>query len=278
MISWENYEEYMIMHADGELPPAGEQELMAFLDAHPQLKQELSFYVRTRLTPDETIIYTDKNSLLRQGPKRAVIFPAWVKYGVAAGIAAIMFVSSYKYWYAGNNTNTVVKNDTAKHTPAPTINVPVANTPVQNTQVPKQTITAITHAPVQHKQPGLINNKVVNKKQEAIVTVDNNVPAIQQPDRIKTLSVAGTKPLPCNNADVSLAQVDAPGISLPAHETEAKKTFWEWLPMEEEKKARIENMANVLAGAFSESDNKKEEPTDKKIDIKIEKRKLKLTF
>ena len=51
MISLENYEEYMILHADGELQPAEEQELMAFLDAHPELKAEMTAYDLTRLSP-----------------------------------------------------------------------------------------------------------------------------------------------------------------------------------------------------------------------------------
>ena len=54
MITWENYEEYIMMHADGELTPAEENALMAFVNEHPELKKELAAYELTRMTPDTT--------------------------------------------------------------------------------------------------------------------------------------------------------------------------------------------------------------------------------
>ena len=85
------------MHADGELQPTEEQELMSFVDAHPELKSELALYNRTRLPADDTIVYAHKDSLLRdETPTRIIAFPLWKRYAIAAGIAALLFVSFFK--------------------------------------------------------------------------------------------------------------------------------------------------------------------------------------
>src|SRR5437762_2829903 len=98
MVTWENYEEYMIMHADGELQVAEERALMAFVEAHPELKSELAAFDTIRFTPDTTQVYADKAALLQPIPaKRVIAFPVWQRYSVAAGIAAIIFISVLKF-------------------------------------------------------------------------------------------------------------------------------------------------------------------------------------
>jgi len=52
MVNLENYEEYMMMYADGELNEAETKALMDFVDANPELAKELEAYSATKLVPD----------------------------------------------------------------------------------------------------------------------------------------------------------------------------------------------------------------------------------
>src|ERR1035437_4860442 len=123
MITWENYEEYMMMHADGELRSDEEQELLAFVNKHPQLKKEMAVYELTRLTPDTTQVFAHKNSLLKPvTTKKTIAFPQWRKYSIAAGIAALIFISLFKYMTNNKVVVEVAKTDTVKYqTPKATL-------------------------------------------------------------------------------------------------------------------------------------------------------------
>src|ERR1700749_308533 len=97
MITRENYEEYIMMHVDGELQPAQEKALHNFLDQNPDLKNDLRAYQLTKSTPDNAIVFTAKRSLLKAPEKRVIAFPVWVKYGIAAGIAVILFTTVFRF-------------------------------------------------------------------------------------------------------------------------------------------------------------------------------------
>ncbi|RPE13775.1 hypothetical protein EGT74_09750 [Chitinophaga lutea] len=60
-----NYEEFLYSYVDGELDAAATAALEAFLEAHPQIRQELDLLMAARLTPDEDIQFDAKASLYR---------------------------------------------------------------------------------------------------------------------------------------------------------------------------------------------------------------------
>jgi hypothetical protein len=108
MITWENYEEYIVRYADKELRPEEERALMTFIAANPELNAELKAYETLRMEPDETIMYENKELLIKPVPaNRILIFPHWQRYAVAAGIAALVLVSLVKWGSATNETNAV---------------------------------------------------------------------------------------------------------------------------------------------------------------------------
>lgn len=94
MVNMENYEEYMLLYADGELKPEEEQELLAFVAANPELEAELKAYAATRLLPDESIVFDNKESLLKTAePARRIALGNWKMYAAAACVllVAILF-------------------------------------------------------------------------------------------------------------------------------------------------------------------------------------------
>src|SRR5438045_591218 len=95
MVTWENYEEYMMLEADGELDAAGRQALQAFINANPTLEEERLAFNTLILEPDTTIVYPGKQSLLKKEQKAIVFaFRPLVLAGAAAAIAAIILISS----------------------------------------------------------------------------------------------------------------------------------------------------------------------------------------
>lgn len=90
MVNSENYEEYLVLHADGELDEAETAALMAFIAGHPELKAELDAYESTRLVPDESLVFGPKASLLKEVPARKTIsLKGWWAYGAAAGLLLV---------------------------------------------------------------------------------------------------------------------------------------------------------------------------------------------
>ena len=62
-----NYEEFFILYLDNELDAEDRREVENFAGQHPDLKEELDILMQSKLTPDEHITFTDKDSLMRFG-------------------------------------------------------------------------------------------------------------------------------------------------------------------------------------------------------------------
>jgi hypothetical protein len=95
MVTWENYEEYMMLEADGELDAAGRQALQAFINANPSAQEEQASFYAVKLQHDDTIVYPGKQALLKKERKAAVIFfrPLTIT-AAAAAIGAIILIKA----------------------------------------------------------------------------------------------------------------------------------------------------------------------------------------
>jgi len=92
MVNMHNYEEYILLYADGELDEAGAAALQLFLKEHPELQQELDMYSQLKLVPDEALVFAGKEQLLKKEPKTIRLVPGWM-YGAAASLALIVVVT-----------------------------------------------------------------------------------------------------------------------------------------------------------------------------------------
>ncbi len=174
MVNMENYEEYMLLYADGELKPEEEQALLAFVHQHPELKAELDAYAATRMQPDETIVYKDKDSLLRTAePARRIGLGNWKIYMAAACVllVAVLFITNQK------NT----EETTSPVAVQETITEPVTKTPP---------------APIQETMDDTTLNNIARQKKVHstqpvnTVAVGNNTKkkpaaAVQEPEKIQ---------------------------------------------------------------------------------------------
>jgi len=276
MISLENYEEYMILHADGELQPAEEQELMAFLDAHPELKAEMTAYDLTRLSPDENIIYPEKEALLKKETKRTIILPHWRKYAIAAGIAALMCISFFTYREMNKNAVEMAnvgggktslptsKNDTQLHNPKPQQepqNIAIA--PVQPTNLGRAIIHQAPHAVAKH------NKQSIATKQEDGAVANNTTTITNTNTEISSLSTTHTNPLPAEITPTVPSIASIPAYQISASDRPAKRSFIDRLPIDEANKRQLKTIAHITSGATRGVSKVKEELGQNAITLNI---------
>ena len=106
MVTWENYEEYMMLEADGELDAAGRQALQAFINANPALEEERLAFNALILKPDTAIVYPGKQSLLKKEQKAIVLmFRPLVIAAAAAAVGALILISAL--WPANTHKDQV---------------------------------------------------------------------------------------------------------------------------------------------------------------------------
>jgi hypothetical protein len=81
-INRNNYETFLLLYLDGELPPADRLAVENFLREHADLQREFAFLQQTIQLPAD-IVFEHKNSLLRKEEKRRVIPVYWMRRAAA---------------------------------------------------------------------------------------------------------------------------------------------------------------------------------------------------
>ncbi len=85
-ITAENYENFMIASVENQLAATKQTELKDFITKDKKFQAEFILYKKTILSPDETIIYSEKNKL-----KRGIVIPLYGKFISIAAVLAIIF-------------------------------------------------------------------------------------------------------------------------------------------------------------------------------------------
>lgn len=66
MITRHNYEEYFILYMDNELSSEERRMVEAFVQQHPDLKEELDTLIQYKLAPDSSIVFEGKEELMKE--------------------------------------------------------------------------------------------------------------------------------------------------------------------------------------------------------------------
>jgi hypothetical protein len=146
MINRGNYEEYMMLLADGELSATETEELKTFAKGDKELEQELAYYMAARLVPDTTDIYTGKKELLKKtAPARVIGLQKSRAYGIAAGILLLIFLGIFKWLHKSTGLQELTKTDTIHQAPIqkpqttqqkPQLSAPLAKQEVLSPTIP----------------------------------------------------------------------------------------------------------------------------------------------
>jgi len=295
MITWENYEEYMMMHADGELQPAEEQELTAFIEAHPELKKELALFESVKLVPDTAMVYDSKKSLLKPAGGRLIAFSGWQRYSIAAGVAAILVITFFKF-NGSKNDVAIINNDSPKTLvtePKNNVALQSQNKAVQQSQSNIAEAIDTTHksqAPANNnniaavipntntiaKQPMI---KQILKRHRRMADDQQPVASVKTQNPISKMYPSDIKEFP-NNGIAAASPVVAEVPTLPVTETknEQEQSFFDKLPIGDHKKQGLEDAATALATGFDKISSIKQEISETSISIKVQKRRLVISF
>jgi hypothetical protein len=299
MITWKNYEEYMMMHADGELKPAEEQELMSFLYDHPELQHELTAFSMAKLIPDAELVYDNKAALLQPiQDKKVIAFPTWWRYAVAASVAAIVCFTFFKL---SNNTTdsrpaiaaiepakttettaAVAATTTTKITPTAQPVVAATKVAPVNEDVIAQPTNKPKHTIVQHNVSIAVHATANNDRQ---VDVNKNVvqPIIvraitKAEDYITANAVAMGNNVPEKYVPEIVTNVPALAIQIQEEEATQQQSILNNLPINDLKKQGMEQVATALASGYDRVNALRQEIAETNISLRIEKRKLIVSF
>ncbi len=293
MITWDNYEEYMMMHADGELKPAEEQALMNFVFEHPELQNELAAYTMTKMIPDTTLTYTQKATLTKpEYTNKIVPFINWKRSAIAAGVAALVCLSIYKLTVQTNNTADIASVNTQINT---TIN---NNTNNYNNNTPSNTETPSAAAPTTTSSPATIasNNvatklptsKTANTSTQTQVTQqvkeDNNAAAVAlttnklTKDAIEKIEPTFAALATEEKNYFSVAVTNLPDAAIYIDNGQTTQSFLDKLPIDELKKEGMENVASALASGYDKVNAIRHSLSETSISLKLQNKKLTVSF
>lgn len=289
MITMENYEEYMVMHADGELQPHEEQALQAFLSEHPQLQGEMDIYSSIRLQPDHTQMYEHKKSLLKPEGK-AITFPAYRTWAMAAGVAAILVIGAVVALRDGgsNSTTNQVASATPTHTehtqtvqPMPAATSTATATQNAEVAVTEHNTAATPVTTVKHATTNTVNNSNATVKQQVKYSNNNDVlVATTRPrQELQNVQTAGMQQLPVATAQPAALPLAATQDLAITTTPEQSENWFDKLPLDEEKKKNINTVASAVANGCEKISAFKKSSLDKiGFSMRVEKKKLIVSF
>lgn len=242
MVTWDNYEEYLVMLADGELDAAGQMELEEFMTLHPEVREELALFETVHLTPDTTQVFENKESLLRSEPKGMVInLNQWFRYGAAAGMLALVAFGATKWQQSQDNTTEVANNMNVNTNTPPVL---ITDTPV-NTIVKEQPIAKQEKAPV--KQHHTVPHTTIQTVQ--VAAVKENTPMLPKDEaplrlHLATAEKIQSEPL-INELTAQVKELPKIQISEPAPEPDHEALAW--LPLDQERKQGLSEVKDALS-------------------------------
>ena len=163
-----NFDELAVEYMEGTLNPTLTKELLTFIKLNPKYQQDLETYKLTKLTPDTSIFFEDKESLKRSGRRPAAYFYWSAAASVAILIAAYFIVNTNKQpatIIAANNT----KPDTIHNTVQ---NIQPATNSVTPQHIAQNNSNVI--APRNEKATRITHHKLHTPKQEEPVAINSN--------------------------------------------------------------------------------------------------------
>ena len=97
-INRQTYEEYFLLYADGELNDTERLEVEEFVDQNPDLGGELDVIMQTVMTPDESIVFANKEILLKEEGNRKVIAMRWMRFAAAAAVLVALMAAGWIFF------------------------------------------------------------------------------------------------------------------------------------------------------------------------------------
>lgn len=121
----ENYEERFVDYMEGQLDAAEMKEVEAFVAQHPELEEDFRLFSASKLVPDESIVFTKKDSLMQ---KKAVVIPMFAKIMATAAAIALLIGIGMLFMGNQNHSHKLVANISG-----------YSSKPITSIEIPKHT-------------------------------------------------------------------------------------------------------------------------------------------
>jgi len=188
-----NYEEWLLLYIDNELTAQQRISVEEFLAGHPSAKTELGILQKTKLQPEQEIIFAKKESLHRREEKvRIVAFRRW-KIAVAA--ALLLSISTAAFFFVANkggkqegiaSEKLYDKKSTPVNTPEESPNNTIVTDPViaKSNEVIKEERPANNSIAAKEKKTISSNNKndqqlISSTKPDTRLPIDNKTETLK---------------------------------------------------------------------------------------------------
>ncbi|WP_276133202.1 hypothetical protein [Polluticoccus soli] len=227
-----NYEEYMLLEADGELTEAEQKALQAFMDQHPELKNEMELFSALKLEPDTSIVYEGKEDLMKTLPgpgKRTISLGSWWTYGAIAACLSLAILLFRK----PSNDDPV---NTIAHTTEPT--------KIDTKTTTGEELHSTPNSPVAIENKQLQRSKIIARiKKKNTVTIQNDIVEPAQVIEKGNIAVAPQKQEPTTQVDpipekkieeyVQVPEIENSNLSAPKIENKQKQSLIAFAPVQE---------------------------------------------
>jgi len=274
MVTWENYDEYMMLEADGELTHEEQQSLYRFIAANPALSNELELYRKARLTYDKHEVYIGKKALLKGFSGGLLMnLRSWQKYGLAACVAVLLCTGLYKYSREVKHAEQQLATPSRPESPR----MPIAGANGQAEPVTHGRAVAASCTPSKRKA----------RTDHGLVAKTHTIAAPKQPSGFSRTdgrdmpSVSLASPIVIGGGRARVHSVELMGIpfSISAVDSDpARQRLWDKLPIDELKKEKLENLAAEVTQAIQSIGKARRETEEKNVTVRLEKRKLLIFF
>jgi len=271
MVTWENYEEYMILQIDGELSEEAQKALLEFMQLHPELQDEFKKFQAITLVPDTTLVYEGKAALLKPEPAGKIIsLGQWRMYGAAAGVILIVLLFSSRWIRSGNkqsvnNTEIAGRQPVQPEKPA-TAQQPLKQQPIKETPVTRpEESTSIARRGVHSNTKGLVKESAssLRTELEAIHPVRHE------------LEVARREHLSVRLISPEVVQEAQPEVI----STERKDSdFLAWLPVDSEKKEGLRGLKENISEKLEHAKKLPETIKETALALKIGNKEITINF
>jgi hypothetical protein len=166
LVNISNHESFFVQYTDDELKNEEKAATEQFVYTNPEFQAEFELIQKTKLTPDTSIVFPNKDLLYRKEDNRVrPIFPVWTRYAAAA----LIVLSVGVFWMSQekNPTSSVARTEAGKESIQP---VPTESKP---------DLTASLEAPVETAEKEISIETLLPKKNQLGVA-DSDQLAVNQ--------------------------------------------------------------------------------------------------
>ncbi|HVT85488.1 MAG TPA: hypothetical protein VHD35_09805 [Chitinophagaceae bacterium] len=211
-INMSNYVEWLMLYLDDELTAEENILVENFIASHSAVKTELDILAKTKLQPEENIVFPDKELLYRKTEKVRVVQISWWRVAAAAILILGIGISTVFIW---NNRKPSVSGPTAAQ------EIKDTNNATDQSAARKNLIDQTNPSLADNEKKNQVTNEtikqqpiktVVTKSGENILAVQKNIPAkLNEPLQKEMPLIADNMPTnnlpsPINNPNATIKE------------------------------------------------------------------------